>query len=326
MAGATATPTATAGPAGTLAGARPAPPRSSPRVRAERRTAYLLVLPAVAVVLVALGYPLVRQVVMSFQKFGLEQQFGQAPDFVGLSNYATVLSDGGFWAVLARSIAFCVVVAVVTMVVGTAAALLLTAVPRPVSVGVQIVMLLAWAMPVLSSLQVFQWMFDARSGVVDWALSGLGVHAADGLNWFSRPWTFFGIAGLLVTWMSVPLVVFMVYAAVTQIDRSVVEAAALDGANGWQAFRHVLAPSIAPVLMLVSLLEIIWDLRVFTQFHVLQSNGGITEQTNVLGTYVYQLGLGGGNYGVASAAAMIMLVISLLLTWRYITTLLKEPA
>jgi ABC-type sugar transport system permease subunit len=291
---------------------------------AERRLALVLVLPALAIVLLALGYPLVRQVIMSFQKFGLEQQFGNPPTFVGLSNYTAVLTDADFWTVLARSVAFCVLVAAATMVVGTAGALLLTAVARPVAVVVQVVMLLAWAMPVLSSLQVFQWMFDARSGVVDWALAGLGADGMGGFNWFAGPLTFFLVAGLLVTWMSVPLVVFMVYAAVTQLDTSMMEAAQLDGASAGQAFRHIVAPSITGVLVLVSLLEVIWDLRVFTQFHVLQANGGITEQTNVLGTYVYQIGLAGGNYGLASAAAMVMLVLTLVLTWRYITMLLKD--
>ncbi|MBC3764017.1 sugar ABC transporter permease [Quadrisphaera sp. RL12-1S] len=288
--------------------------------------AALLLVPAVAVVALALGYPLVRQVVMSFQQFGLAQQFGQPPAFVGLDNFTTVLSDPSFWAVLGRSVGFCFVVALLTMVVGTAGALLLTACSRPVAVSVQVVMLLAWAMPVLSSLQVFQWMFDSRSGVVDWALVQAGFGSMAGYNWFSTPVAFFFVAGLLVTWMSVPLVVFMVYAAVTQIDTSVLEAAALDGAGPAQAFRHVIAPSIAPVLALVSLLEIIWDLRVFTQFHVLQSNGGITEQTNVLGTYVYQVGLAGGNYGAASAAALILLLLTLAISARYIALLLKEPA
>jgi N,N'-diacetylchitobiose transport system permease protein len=294
--------------------------------RSERRMAALLLVPAVAVVALALGYPLVRQVVMSFQQFGLAQQFGQPPAFVGLDNYTAVLSDPSFWAVLGRSVGFCFVVALLTMVVGTAGALLLTACSRAVAVSVQVVMLLAWAMPVLSSLQVFQWMFDSRSGVVDWALVQVGFDGMAGYNWFSTPASFFSVAGLLVTWMSVPLVVFMVYAAVTQIDTSVLEAAALDGAGPVQAFRHVIAPSIAPVLALVTLLEIIWDLRVFTQFHVLQGNGGITEQTNVLGTYVYQVGLAGGNYGAASAAALLLLLLTLAISARYIALLLKEPA
>ncbi|MBC7723661.1 MAG: sugar ABC transporter permease [Burkholderiaceae bacterium] len=304
--------------------------RDRPRVtaprspRAGRRLAYLLILPALCVVAVGLGYPLARQVVMSFQEFGLQQQFGQAPVFIGLANYLTVLTDTTFWEVLGRSLAFCFACAAATVVVGTAGAMLLTQVSRPIAVGVQIIMLVAWAMPVLSSLQVFQWLFDPRSGVIGWTLGQLGLDGMVGYNWLSDPLTFFIVAGLLITWMGVPLVVFLVYASVTQLDESMIEAAQLDGAGGWKRFRHIVAPSIAPVLLLVSLLQVIWDLRVFTQIYILQQNSGISEQTNVLGTFVYQIGLSGGNYGLASAAAMIMLAVSLLLCWRYITALLRQ--
>lgn len=289
----------------------------------DRRMAYLLVIPSVAITLVAVGYPLVRQIMMSFQKFGLQQQFGAPPDFVGLANYGQVLSDPAFWAAFARSLAFCIVVAGLTMLVGVVGALLLTKIPRPIAIGVQIVMLIAWAMPVMSSLQVFQLMFSSRGGVVNWALTSFGFGQFNNYNWLANPFTFFVVAGLLVTWMSVPLVVFMAFAALTQVDESVLEAAQLDGAASFSLFRHILLPSIAPVLSLVMMLELIWDLRVFTQINVLQANSGITQQTHVLGTYIFQTGLSGGNYGLASAAAMIMLLLSLLLTAYYLRNLLK---
>ncbi len=291
---------------------------------ADRRLALLLVLPAVAIVLVSLGYPIVRQFIMSFQEFGLAQQFGQAPGFVWFENYAAVLSDSAFWAALARSVVFGLVCAAATMIIGTSAALLLTAVPRAIAMGVQAIMLVAWAMPVLSSLQVFQWIFDARRGIANWVLTSIGFDNMAGFNWLSTPLTFFAVATLLVTWMSVPLVVFMVYAAVTQLDESMMEAARLDGAHGFTLFWQMIVPSIAPVFMLVCLLEIIWDLRVFTQIHVLQSNSGITQDTHVLGTYIYQIGLSGGNYGVAATAAMIMLAIMVALTAKYIQILLRS--
>jgi len=76
--------------------------------------------------------------------------------------------------------------------------------------------------------------------------------------------------------------------------------------------------------MLAGLLQIIWDLRVFTQISVLQDAGGITQDTNVLGTYVYQVGLGQGDYGTGSALAMIMLLLTLALTWGYVRQLLRQ--
>ncbi|MBQ1443064.1 MAG: sugar ABC transporter permease [Renibacterium sp.] len=292
--------------------------------RKKSKLPLLLLLPAVATVALAMGYPLVRQCIMAFQEFSLAQQFGAEPEFIWFGNFVTVLTDSAFWLVLARSLLFCLVCAALTMLIGVGGAVLLTKLSRPVSVLVQSVMLLAWALPVLSSLQVFQRIFDARSGVVDWVLGKLGFAGMENFNWFSNPLTFFVMAGLLVVWMSVPLVLFMVYASITQIDESMLEASTIDGANGWKQFREITVPTIAPVLLLVGILQVIWDLRVFTQIYILQKSSGITEQTNVLGTYIYQVGLAGGDYGVASATALIMLAITLLLTWRYVRLVIKQ--
>ncbi|GAA1048626.1 carbohydrate ABC transporter permease [Arthrobacter russicus] len=294
------------------------------RSRKKSKLPLLLLLPAVATVTLAMGYPLVRQCIMAFQEFSLAQQFGAEPEFIWFGNFVTVLTDSAFWLVLARSLLFCLVCAALTMLIGVGGAVLLTKLFRPISVLVQSVMLLAWALPVLSSLQVFQRIFDARSGVVDWVLGKLGFAGMENFNWFSNPLTFFVMAGLLVVWMSVPLVLFMVYASITQIDESMLEASTIDGANGWKQFREITVPTIAPVLLLVGILQVIWDLRVFTQIYILQKSSGITEQTNVLGTYIYQVGLAGGDYGVASATALIMLAITLLLTWRYVRLVIKQ--
>ena len=92
--------------------------------------------------------------------------------------------------------------------------------------------------------------------------------------------------------MSVPFVAFTVYAALTQVPEELIEAAEMDGAGPWQRLRRVILPTIRPVLLVVLLLQVIWDLRVFTQIYVLQKAGGVTRDTNLLGTYIYRLGIG----------------------------------
>src|SRR5687767_249602 len=86
---------------------------------------YALVLPAVLALALALGYPLVRQVVLSFQEFGLAQQFGRPPEWVGLQNYRDLVGDGYLWRVTLRSVVFCLVNAAVTTLVGVGLALLM---------------------------------------------------------------------------------------------------------------------------------------------------------------------------------------------------------
>jgi N,N'-diacetylchitobiose transport system permease protein len=306
--------------------AAPATRSLVPRPRRPHRRAgglpYGLLLPAVVALAFSLGYPLVRQVVLSFHEYGLAQQFGRPAEWVGLENYRSLLGDAYLWKVLVRTVAFCLVNAVVTMVLGMAVALLMRLMSGPVRLLVQAGLLLAWAMPVVASLTVWQWLFDTQYGVVNWTLTHLGADY-EGHSWLLEPLSFYFVATVIVVWMSVPFVAFTGYAALTQVSEDLTEAAELDGAGGWQRLRHVVLPSIRPVLLIIGLLQVIWDLRVFTQIYVLQKAGGVTRDTNLLGTYIYRLGIGGGDFGTAAAVAMFMLALTVLLTAPYVRMMLK---
>jgi N,N'-diacetylchitobiose transport system permease protein len=293
-----------------------------PPVR-KRVLPYGLLLPALVALAAALGYPLVRQVVLSFQEFGLPQQFGAPPEWVGLQNYRELIDDPYLWTLVLRSVLFCFVNAALTMAIGVAIALLMRVMSKPVRLLVQAGMLVAWAMPVLASLTVWTWLFDTQYGVVNWLLDKLGGDFA-GHSWLIEPMSFFLVATLLVVWMSIPFVAFTVYAALTQVPVDIIEAAEVDGAGPWQRTRLVILPSIRPVLLVVGLLQVIWGLRVFTQIYVLQQAGGLTRETNLLGTYIYRSGIGEGNFGVAATVAMFMLVLTVLLTAPYVIRMLRE--
>ena len=284
---------------------------------------YALLVPTVLALALALGYPLVRQVLLSFQEFGLAQQFGSPPEWIGLQNYRDLVADGYLWRVTARSIVFCLVNAALTMLIGVGLALLMRHMARGVRLLVQAGLLLAWAMPVVASLTVWQWLFDTQYGVVNYLLTGLGLDYA-GHPWLLRPLSFFFVATVIVVWMSVPFVAFTVYAALTQVPDELVEAAEIDGAGPTSRFRHVVLPTIRPVLLVVGLLQVIWDLRVFTQIYILQQAGGSARDTNLLGTYIYRLGIGGGEFGVSAAVAIFMLALTVLLTAPYVRMMLRQ--
>jgi N,N'-diacetylchitobiose transport system permease protein len=295
------------------------------RAPRPRRTPlpYLLVLPAVAALALALGYPLVRQVVLSFQDFGLAQQFGRPPEWIGIRNYRDLITDPYLWTVTLRSLLFCLVNAAATLVVGVGLALLMQHMSKAIRVLVQSGLLLAWAMPVVAALTVWEWLFDTQYGVINYLLTRLGADY-EGHSWLLQPLSFFFVATVIVVWMSVPFVAFTVYAALTQVSEDMVEAAEIDGASAWQRLRHIVLPSIRPVLLVVALLQVIWDLRVFTQIYILQKAGGSTHDTNLLGTYIYRLGIGSGKFGMAAAVAMFMLVLTVVLTAPYVRAMLKQ--
>ena len=297
----------------------------SPRKKLTRTLApFLLLSPAVILVLVVLGYPMVRQFLMSFQKFGLEQQFGKPPTWVGLDNYIAILSDSYFWSVLAKSLAFCAWTAGLTMVGAISLALMMRAASPAARTFMNSTLIVVWAMPLLASLTVWQWLVDPNFGLINFLLASIGL-PFKGFAWLSASyWTFFLVASAIIIWASMPLATISIYAAVTQIDDSLLEAAQIDGAGYISRLRYVIFPSISPVIALIGVLQVIWDLRVFTHIYVLQQSGSISTETNLLGTYVYRLGISQGNYGMASALATDILMITEVNTAKYIHMLFTK--
>jgi N,N'-diacetylchitobiose transport system permease protein len=290
-----------------------------------RRVPLALIVPTLLILLVALGYPIGWQVITSFQHYGMLQQFGQPPEWVGLGNYTALFTDSYLWLVIARSIVFCLVCAVGTVAIGGGMALLMRAVSTPARLVLQIALLVAWAMPVVTSMTVWIWIVDWRRGVLNWLLTRLGGDF-QGHNWLVEPLSFFAVAAVIVIWMSVPFVALSIYAGLTQVSPEVLEAAQIDGATGWQRLRHIILPLIAPVVSIVLLLQLIWDLRVFTQIKLLQDAGGFANETNLLGTYIYQLGTGAGDFGAAAAVSVIMLALTVAMSWYYVRSLMKEES
>ncbi|MDE0572530.1 sugar ABC transporter permease [Demequina sp. B12] len=286
---------------------------------------YLLVLPALVALLVGMGYPLGWQVFNSFREYGLAAQFGTAsPEWVWFENYTTLLSDGTFWFILVKSIVFMAITASMTMILGIGLALLMKAVSRWARLTLQIAMLLAWAMPIVAQMTVWGWLIDKRNGVINYVLSWIPGVDLIGHDWLVNPITFYGIGSTIIVWASVPFVALSVYAALTQVSSEVKEAASLDGASGWQMLRRITMPIIRPVITILFLLQLIWDLRVYAQIRLLQDFGAGGTKYDLLGTYIYSLGIGQNQFGLASAAAMIVMFFTIGLSWYYVRQLLKE--
>src|SRR5690606_28941829 len=193
---------------------------------------------------------------------------------------------------------------------------------RAARLTMQIGMLLAWGTPVLATMTVWQWLFDSQYGVINWLLAEpLGQTSLRYHSWLIDPLSFYVVATVIVVWMSVPFVVFTVYGGLLQVPAETMEAAQLDGASGRQRFWLITIPMVKPVLLVVALLQVIWDLLVLTQVYVLQRAGAPTRDTHLLGTSIYSLSK---EFSMAGAMATIMLVLTLALTAFYIRRMLRE--
>ncbi|WP_418277499.1 carbohydrate ABC transporter permease [Isoptericola jiangsuensis] len=300
--------------------------RPPQQLRAKRPTLfpYALLAPAIAVLALLVAWPILRLIITSFQEYGRAQAFGAPPEWIGFDNYTEVLTSSEFYAVLARSFAFMVVAVAVTMALGTLVALLMMRLGRAMRLLVTVGLLLAWAMPALSSVMVWGWMFDTRSGVVNYLLTKITGDDWTGHSWLIDPLSFFLVLGLIVVWMGVPFIAFTMYAGLTQVPVDTLEAAQLDGANGRQRFFLIQVPFVRSIILVLVVLSVIWDLRVFAQVYALQGIGGLYEKTSTLGVWIYQKGTASGDFGFAAAAAVVMVFILLIISFSYVRQTLKE--
>lgn len=303
-------------------GVAPARDRSA-SVAARRLLRYVPLLPSLFAFLVLLGYPVLLAVLISFQKMGLRELVQRTTVWIGFENYTTILGDPTFWAVAVRTLAFTAVNVALTMVLGTLVALLLGALGRWMRLSLSISLVLAWATPALTASVIFQWLFDSKFGVVNWALTSIGIFGNyTNHSWFDTGISTFAVISLLIAWQAIPFVAFSLRAGILSIPSEQYEAARVDGANDRAIFRRITLPSILPLFMILTFLSAIWDFKVFTQIWTVRQ-GGPAGETVTLAIYAYLKGIAGAQYGLASAVAVVMVVLLALVLVPYIRTMLR---
>ncbi|MFF3290764.1 carbohydrate ABC transporter permease [Streptomyces sp. NPDC003023] len=301
-----------------------APEQQSSRRRSSGAGApWALLAPCLLVLLLVLGYPLVRLVTLSFQKFGQPQLWGfQAPESAGLENYTKILGDAEFWAVVLRTVVFAGGAVISTMVLGMLIALLLQRVSGWVKVLVNIVLVASWGMPIIVATAIFKWLFDADYGVLNWLLDKLPGVEMIGHNWFASGPQGLAVIMLLVVWGAVPFVVITLSAGLTQVPKELEEAARLDGAGAWGVFRFVTLPILKPIIVMLTTLSVIWDMGVFPQVFVMR-NGHPEAEFQILTTYSYDKAFVVNDYGGGSAIALVTVLLLLGVVAVYMRQMLK---
>ncbi|CAM5320035.1 Sugar ABC transporter permease OS=Streptomyces alboniger OX=132473 GN=CP975_23845 PE=3 SV=1 [Streptomyces alboniger] len=312
-----------------------APPRQAPPPPTEANkppgarpsggagTPWLLLAPCLLILALVLGYPLVRLVTLSFQKFGQSQLWGFQPaESVGLDNFTKVLGDGEFWSVVVRTIVFAAGSVLFTMVAGMLIALLLQRVSGWVKTLVNIALVASWGMPIIVATTVFKWLFDADYGILNALLSKLPGVEMIGHNWFASGPQGLAVIMLLVVWGAIPFVVITLSAGLTQVPKELEEAARLDGAGAWGVFRHVILPILKPIIVMLTTLSVIWDMGVFPQVFVMR-NGHPEAEFQLLTTYSYDRAFVVNDYAQGSAIALLTVLLLLGVVAVYMRQMLK---
>jgi N,N'-diacetylchitobiose transport system permease protein len=293
------------------------------RRRVGQATApYLLLLPAAAVIGLVLAYPLYLLVKMSFQKYGLFELIRHKGVWVGTANYASIFHDGEFWHVVLRTIVFTAVCVSLTMIFGTAIALLLLQVSRWVRIALTGGLVLVWAVPVIVAVNIWRWMVDYQFGVANWALTKLHIGHFVRYDWFANPWTGFGVFTALIVWGAIPFVTITVYAGLAQVPKELLEAAAIDGAKPRAIFREVTLPLLMPIFVILTSLSIIWDFQVFQQIWVML-DARPSSDYYTMAIYAFHQSFQISEYGLGAAIAVVMVAFMFLATLVYLRQMLR---
>jgi N,N'-diacetylchitobiose transport system permease protein len=296
--------------------------RLSRRRVGQAAAPYALLAPAAAVIGLVLAYPLYLLVKMSFQKYGLFELIRHKGRWIGTANYASIFHDGTFWHVVLRTVAFTTVCVTLTMVLGTAIALLLLQVSTVVRVALTTGLVLVWAVPVIVAVNIWRWMVDYQFGVANWTLTKLHVGDYVRHDWFASPWTGFGVFTALIVWGAIPFVTITVYAALAQVPKELLEAAAIDGARPWAVFREVTLPLLKPIFVILTSLSIIWDFQVFQQIWVMLDSRPSGDYYT-MAIYAFHQSFQISEYGLGAAIAVVMVLFMFAATLLYLRQMLR---
>ena len=213
---------------------------------------YALLAPAATAIGVIWGYPLYLLVRMSFEKYGLFELIRHQGRWIGTANYSSIFHDTEFWHVVLRTVAFTAVCVSLTMVLGTAIALLLLQVSRWLRIALTTGLVLVWSVPVIVAVDIWRWMVDYEFGVLNWTLTKLHIVNFVRHDWFANPWAGFAVITALIVWGAIPFVTITVYAGLAQVPQELLEAAAIDGARPWAVFREVTLPLLMPIFVILT--------------------------------------------------------------------------
>ncbi|MXP64572.1 sugar ABC transporter permease [Roseomonas sp. M0104] len=272
-------------------------PHSTLRRLARRNstTAFLLTLPLILLVLGLVVYPFLYALYLATLNKRMTK-------FIGIDNFTFLFSRQTFWDVVLQSVLFAVTAVVVKALIGFILAHVLHALPAKGQRKWRGMLLVPWVIPPAISTLAWWWLFDPSYSAFNWALAGIGV---DPVPWLGQAgWARFSVI-LVNVWYGSPFFMIMYLAALKSVPDQLYEAAAIDGATGWQKLRFVTFPMMRNIISITVLFSLIVTFANFDIVRIL-TNGGPLDKTHVFATYAFQVGIQSGDIPLGATVSLFM--------------------
>ena len=285
-------------------------------VRRKRRSGiwpYLLLAPAMIIMLSVVVVPIIHAVGMSFQNYNLVKP--NKMGWIGLGNYQKLLTnDPQFWKSLWRTVVWVFFGVGGQFLFGFMLALLLNKEFKGRGV-IRAVSLIPWVTPGVLIALMWSWMFDGNYGVINDILLKLGI-ISDKIAFLAKKDSAMPSVIITIIWQGIPFFALMILAGLQGIPADLYEAAAIDGATGWQKLYYVTIPSLRNTIFVTTMLRVIWVANsVDVIFNM--TGGGPAYATQTLSVYVYNEA-SSLNMGYASAMALMLMLVLLLVAIPYL--------
>lgn len=285
----------------------PAAAPGSDRTRSEHRLAWLLCAPAVIAMLAVTAYPIGYAVVLSMQQIDL--RFPDESGFVGLDNYASVLSSDLWWTDLFNTVFVMVTSVAIELVLGMAIALVM----HRAIFGRGIVrtsVLIPYGIITVVAAFAWQFAFAPDTGFVN----NLPLIAED-MDWFGGRFSSFAVIIMAEVWKTTPFMALLLLAGLVTIDRQLYEAAKVDGATAWQRFTRITLPLMKPAILVALLFRTLDAFRVFDTIFIMTRGAQDTESVSILG---FNQLISRLNLGLGSAVSVLIFICVFLIAFVFV--------
>ncbi|WP_439381189.1 carbohydrate ABC transporter permease [Amycolatopsis lexingtonensis] len=282
-------------------------PLDKRRLDKKRLAGWAFLVPLVAYLLACYGYPLYTTLDLSLRDYTVRTFVRGGAPFTGLANYTTVFADPRFTTALVNTLVFTAASLLFQYAIGLAMAVFFTRRFR-LSATLRALFLVPWLLPLIVSGSTWAWLLNSESGLVNAFLHGLGLTPVD---WLTSPsWSLVSVT-IANIWIGIPFNLVVLHSGLRNIPAEVYEASALDGATGWQTFRHVTFPVLRPVSAITLLLGLVYTLKVFDIIWIM-TRGGPSGSSSTLATWSYELGFGSmlPKFGPGAAVGNVLILLA----------------
>lgn len=278
----------------------------------DKKFAYLLILPALLIMLLVVFYPFLFNFQLSWMnikmynmRFFIQEGFDSSRlKNIGLKNYIEILTEPIFWQVFTKTVMWTVINLVFHVSMGMFLAILLNRKMRFRGVY-RTLLIIPWAVPEFITALAWRGMFHFRYGAINLWLRHLGIGAVPWLT--EEVWGWIAVI-IINIWLGIPFMMLVALGGLQSIDNTYYEAARIDGASGWQQFRYITIPMIKPVMTPAIVLGTIWTFNKITIIFLVTGRT-LTRKVDILVSYVYRSAFELYQYSYAAAFSVIIFVI-----------------